>query len=104
MDLYTDIMVGLKQAIDYEKKNIDLKTVKMTMRPVSEFSASEVRDIRMKANLSQVAFAKFLGVSKKAVEAWEAGRNQPNGAASRLIELIAKDPEFPQKSGVFIVG
>ena len=38
--------------------------------------------------MSQKAFAGYLGVSPKTVEAWEAGTNQPSGAASRLLSMM----------------
>lgn len=44
------------------------------IEPVRSFSSKEVRDIRISVNLTQIAFAAVLGVSKKTVEAWECGR------------------------------
>ena len=41
-----------------------------------------------------------MGVSIKTVEAWEAGRNHPDGAACRLLYLTQKDPSFPVNSGI----
>lgn len=41
-----------------------------------------------------------MGVSIKTVEAWEAGRNHPDGAACRLLYLTQKDPSFPVSSGI----
>ena len=51
--------------------------------------------------MSQKVFAGYLGVSEKAVEAWEAGRNRPEGAACRLLAMTHDDPAFPLKSGIF---
>ena len=55
------------------------------IEPVRSFSGEKVRNIRISANLTQLAFAAVLGVSKKAVEAWECGRNTPSGSACRLL-------------------
>ena len=41
-----------------------------------------------------------MGVSVKTVEAWEAGRNHPEGAACRLLALTKQDPQFPIKMGI----
>ena len=41
-----------------------------------------------------------MGVSVKTVEAWEAGRKHPDGAACRLLYLTQKDPLFPVNSGI----
>lgn len=38
-------------------------------------------------------FAQMLGVSKKTVEAWEAGTNVPNGSAMRLLQLLEDKPQ-----------
>ena len=43
----------------------------MRIEPVRSFSGGEVKAIRISANLTQLAFAAVLGVSKKAVEACE---------------------------------
>jgi putative transcriptional regulator len=45
-------------------------------------------------------FAKFMGVSVKTVEAWESGRNHPEGTACRLLTMTSNDPTFPVKSGI----
>jgi putative transcriptional regulator len=39
-------------------------------------------------------FAGSLGVSPKTVEAWENGRNKPEGASRRLLEIVRDDPGF----------
>ena len=40
---------------------------------------------RLKMGLSQVEFAKLLGVSRRTLEQWEQGRREPSGAAKTLI-------------------
>jgi len=35
-----------------------------------------------------------MGVSPKTVEAWESGRNKPEGASRRLLEVVQNDPGF----------
>ena len=56
--------------------------------PVKEYTAAEVKSIRKDLGVSQPAFAKCLGVSKKTVEKWESGHNTPSGPASRLLDLF----------------
>jgi putative transcriptional regulator len=36
-------------------------------------------------------------VSKKTVEAWESGRNEPQGPAQRILMLLEKDNKFLEK-------
>lgn len=100
MSIFDDIKTGLGQAIEYEKGNLKAKTTLLTVEPVERFEAEEIRSIRKKTGLTQVMFAKFMGVSVKTVEAWEAGRNHPEGAACRLLSMTRNDPAFPQKSGI----
>ena len=40
------------------------------------------------AGMPQSVFAKYMGVSKKTVEAWECGRTHPTGSAFRLMEIL----------------
>ena len=64
------------------------------------FTPEEIKSIRRGTGLTQSAFAKYMGVSVKTVEAWEAGRNHPEGAACRLLAMTQSDPAFPQKAGI----
>lgn len=100
MSVFDEIKTGLNEAIEYEKGNLKANTKKLSLTPVEEFTASEIKDIRKNAGLTQVIFAKYLGVSLKTVEAWESGRNQPSGAACRMLSLTKNDPQFPRKSGI----
>ena len=60
----------------------------------------DVAQERKALNMTQKSFASILGVSSRTVEAWEAGRNHPDGAACRLLYLTQKDPSFPVSSGI----
>ena len=100
MSVFDEIKTGLNQAIEYEKGNLKAKTNTISVAPVEEFTANEIKDIRKNTGMTQVLFAKFLGVSLKTVEAWEAGRNQPSGAACRMLSITKKDPQFPKNSGI----
>ncbi|MBS2040851.1 helix-turn-helix domain-containing protein [bacterium] len=48
---------------------------------------------RSRSGLSQLAFARALGVSKRTLENWEQGRVEPSGAARRLLALAARYPD-----------
>ena len=100
MSLFGDIKTGLNQAIEYEKGNLKAKTTTLTVEPIESFKPEEIRSIRKETGLTQVLFAKYMGVSVKTVEAWEAGRNHPEGAACRLLSMTKNDPAFPRKSGI----
>lgn len=100
MSIFEDIKQGLNEAIEYEKGNIKANTKTLSVAPLEEFTASEIKSIRHNTGMTQILFARYLGVSLKTVEAWEAGRNHPNGTACRLLSITKKDPQFPRNSGI----
>ena len=100
MSVFDDIKLGLEQAIEYEKGNLKAKKTTLTILPLETFSSQEIKEIRNSTGLTQVLFAKYMGVSVKTVEAWEAGRNHPDGAACRLLTITRRNPNFPRTSGI----
>ncbi len=95
---YESIITGLNEALeDTKKKKLPRRMV--TVVPVKEYTAEEVKKIRNSTGMSQKTFASYLGVSYKTVEAWEAGTNHPSGAASRLLSMMEMNEnltnEFP---------
>ena len=102
MSVFEDIKTGLNQAIEYEKGKGKAKVTVVAIFPVDQFSAADIKAIRLATGLTQVLFAKFMGVSVKTVEAWESGRNHPEGTACRLLSMTKKDPAFPIKSGIVV--
>ncbi len=100
MSVFDEIKTGLNEAIEYEKGNLKARSRTLSILPIEEFSAKEIKEIRRNTGLTQVLFAKYLGVSLKTVEAWESGRNQPNGCACRLLSITKNDPQFPKQSGI----
>lgn len=91
-NVYESIMAGLNEAVEdakSEKKKLKRRVVSIV--PVKEYSAVEVRQIRKNTGLSQKLFASYMGVSDKTVEAWEAGTNHPSGTASRILSMMEMD-------------
>ncbi|NCC13126.1 MAG: helix-turn-helix domain-containing protein [Spirochaetia bacterium] len=93
MSVYTSIMQGLDEAVKYQEGKIDARRTKIAVKPVESFSSEDIKQIRKQVGLSQVLFASSLGVSKKTVEAWERGRNTPEGPSRRLLQLIRDNPK-----------
>ena len=93
MNVYESITRGLTEAIDYQQGKINPRKTK-TIKPVDTFNTDDIKQIRQKTGLSQVIFAGSLGVSPKTVEAWENGRNKPEGTSRRLLEVVRDDPGF----------
>ena len=86
--LFEDLKIGLQEAIDYEKGKGRAKVRKLQFDPVQKVDNEEIRKIRIDAGMTQAAFAQFMGISPKTVEAWECGRIHPTGPAYRLIGLL----------------
>lgn len=97
MNVFDSIMTGLGEAAEHEKGTKKAKTTRLSVEPLPEISAEEIRTVRCNAGLTQSGFAAVLGVSAKTVEAWEAGTNRPIGPARRIISLIQTDPQFIEK-------
>ena len=97
MSVYESIMQGLSEAVDYQQGKITARKIKLTIKPVSTFNNEDIKQIRKRTGLSQVMFAGSLGVSPKTVEAWENGRNKPEGTSRRLLEIVRDDPAFLQR-------
>ena len=94
MSVYESIMQGLTEAVDYQQGKIKARKTSLAIKPVADYSNNDIKRIRQKTGLSQVMFAGSLGVSPKTVEAWENGRNKPEGASRRLLEIVRDDPGF----------
>lgn len=95
---YESIMKGLKEAVEDANsttKKLPRRTV--TVIPVKEYQANQIKAIRKNVKMSQKSFASYLGVSEKTVEAWEAGTNHPSGASSRILSMMEMDSDFTEK-------
>ncbi len=53
----------------------------------------DVREIRLKHNLSQAQFATMLGISVATLRNWEQGRRRAEGPARILLQVADKHPE-----------
>jgi len=93
---FESLMEAFHQVKEYEKGNKAMGRLRIVtvpdIEPVAEYSKERLKEIRQKTNLPQRYFAELVGVSPRAVEAWEAGKRKPTGSAKRLFQLIEKDP------------
>lgn len=60
---------------------------------MTQVTVSPALEARVKTELSQMQFAKLLGVSVRTLQEWEQGRRNPSGAAQTLIAIAGKRPE-----------
>ncbi|MBR0874708.1 helix-turn-helix domain-containing protein [Bradyrhizobium tropiciagri] len=62
--------------------------------PVTSATAQPaVRDLRRRAQLTQLEFAAKLGVPVETIRNWEQGKRAPRGPARALLAVIAHSPE-----------
>jgi putative transcriptional regulator len=87
-DLGEEILQGLSEIKEWQKGRLKLRTTQIKM-PTSD----DVAKIRKKLDLSQSAFAAFMGVSVATLRNWEQGRREPHGSARSLLLIADKSPE-----------
>ena len=71
---------------------------KATMRKFDEsciaktptFEATEIKQIRERAKVSQPIFAMYLNTSESTIQKWEAGTKNPSGMALKLLDIVHK--------------
>jgi putative transcriptional regulator len=81
-----EILEGLKEIKAFKKGEIQLRT-----RTLKE--PAPPKDIRLRLNLSQSAFAGLMGVSLRTIQDWEQGRREPSGPARSLLRIAEQYPE-----------
>lgn len=90
-NVYEGIMDGLKEAVAYQRGDRSRCKVSVREVPVPAYRAEDIVRTRKALNMTQRVFARALGVSPRTVEAWEAGKNEPSGAARHLLFLLDND-------------
>jgi putative transcriptional regulator len=95
-------MEAVQEALDHSEGKIELRTSALNVSPVCEtISPDEIKATRKDLGMTQDMFAVVLGVSENTVESWEAGKYAPDGSARRLISVLQKDRNFPERYGIF---
>ena len=90
--LFAELIDSMHDALDHSRGKRVLRTTVLPSTP-APMTAKEVRELRKRLNASQSVFARFLNVSTQLVQAWEADRRCPEGAALRLLEVGMKAPQ-----------
>lgn len=86
---FESIMNGLNESLAYAKGDTSkARKMSVTVAELPQYHDKEIKQIREELNLTQKNFAFVLGVSPKTVEAWESGRNIPQGTAQRFLQVL----------------
>ncbi|MER9414037.1 helix-turn-helix domain-containing protein [Mesorhizobium sp. M0589] len=80
------ILNGLNKAI----KN--LKDGKSRFE-TSTLTGDQIKAIRKRSGMSQVAFAEHLGISVDTLKSWEIGRRRPGRITSRILDTMKAELE-----------
>jgi len=91
--LFAELIESAQEALAHARGKRDLKTTVLPAPP-KPMHARDVRRLRSRLDASQAVFASYLNVSTKLVQAWEANRRTPEGAALRLLRLAERAPEL----------
>ena len=62
----------------------------LCLPPVKEYTARQIKRIRLKHKASQAVFAAYLNTSKSTVQKWEQGQKKPNGPSLKLLNLVER--------------
>ena len=84
---------GLSHAKGTKKNSFKEEIIKLPEAP-PKYTATDIKKLRSRLNISQAVLAQILGVSKKAIESWEYNQTSPSGAVRRLLQLLENDPEL----------
>ena len=60
----------------------------LCLPPVKEYSAIQIKQLRVKSKASQSVFAAYLNTSLSTVQKWEQGKKKPNGPSLKLLNLV----------------
>jgi len=94
---FESMMEGLTEALEYLKGDTTKCRVRVVeipdlkVNPLPKYNKDELKNIRLRNNLTLKTFADCFGVSQKTVESWERGENTPSGASIRLFQLLEKN-------------
>ena len=94
-----EMIGGLGQLADALEKGenisrkFNVREVELTIHRTN-YTPALVKKTRRSLNASQAFFARFLGVARSTVRAWEQGHNVPSGLAARFLDEIRRNPDY----------
>jgi putative transcriptional regulator len=92
----SDVFAAIHETMEALKEVgvIDKQTMRefddACLAPVHVLSPEEIRSLRLRENISQPVFARYLNVSRNLISDWERGVKKPGGPALRLLTVIQK--------------
>jgi putative transcriptional regulator len=62
----------------------------LTLPPVKELTAKQIRALRTRNRVSQAVFVAMLNTSVSTVQKWEIGEKRPSGPSLKLLDVIQR--------------
>ena len=90
-ELFAELLTAANQALEHAKGKRSLRTAALPQSP-EPMTAAQVRHVRESLQASQAVLARYLNVSTKLVQAWEANERTASGPALVLLRIIEKQP------------
>jgi putative transcriptional regulator len=95
-DTFTELRGSAHEALEYAQSKRSLRTTTLPLPPKS-LNGLAVKRVRASLHASQAVFARYLNVSTKLVQAWEANRRTPDGPALVLLHIAALQPHLIER-------
>ena len=90
-DKLLDVLHGTAAGL-HKAGVMDLTTMRefdaLCLPPVRDYSADQIKGIRLRYKASQAVFAAYLNTSPSTIQQWERGQKHPNGMALKLLSFV----------------
>lgn len=100
---FAELLESANEVLAHAKGKRDLRTTELPPPP-RPVDAGGVRRLRKRLKMSQAVFARYLNVSTKLVQAWEADRRTPDGPALLLVRLVERNPALVLSSWTLVTS
>lgn len=91
-EMFSELLGSAYEALEHAQGKRSLRTTTLPLPPKS-LNGRGVKRVRASLHASQAVFARYLNVSTKLVQAWEANRRTPDGPALVLLHIAARQPQ-----------
>jgi DNA-binding transcriptional regulator YiaG len=88
--------IALMRSGEPLEKHFTVRSYQVEFTP-RNYAPDDVRRVRGLLGMSQVLFARFLGVDANTVRSWEQGTRPPSSIARRFMDEIESDPAHWQQ-------
>src|SRR5579864_1168804 len=85
-----DLIEGMTLVLAHDRGKLELAQV--WPKPI------DVKAIRKRVKMSQAEFSRTYGISKRALQEWDQGGQQPDSAARAYLTVIAKEPAVVRRA------